>query len=94
MDKTELGEIGAELEELRAEVVRLNEQRYFRHESSLLWIALWGLVRGLFFGLGSALGATILLAFLVRILGSIDFVPIFGDWAQRIIEEIQQNSPQ
>jgi hypothetical protein len=86
--------IGAELEKLRAEVKRLNEQRYFRYESSIFWVALWSLSRGLFFGLGSALGATILLTVVVRMLGSIDFVPILGDWAQQIIQEIQINGPQ
>ena len=86
--------IGTELEALRAEVKRLNEQRYFRIESSLMRVAGWSLVRGLAFGLGSALGATILLAFVVRMLGSIDFIPILGDWAQQIIQEIQVDETQ
>jgi len=86
--------VGAELEALRAEVKRLNEQRYFRYESSFFWVAVWSLARGLFFGLGSALGATILLAFVVRMLGSIDFIPILGDWAEQIIGEIQKNGSQ
>lgn len=86
--------LGAELEALRAEIKRLNEQRYFRYESSLFWVALWSLVRGLFFGLGSALGATILLAIFIRMLGSIDFIPILGDWAEQIINEIQSNGAQ
>lgn len=94
MDIDEKTLIGAELEALRAEVKRLNEQRYFRYESSVFWVMIWSLMRGLFFGLGSALGATILLAFVVRMLGSIDFIPILGDWAQQVIEEINQNGPQ
>jgi len=94
MDQDPDNAIGVELELLRAEVKRLNEQRYFRYESSFFWVAVWSLARGLFFGLGSALGATILLAFLVRMLGSIDFIPILGDWANQIIEQIQTNSPQ
>lgn len=91
MESDRFDTVGAELEALRAEVKRLNEQRYFRYESSLFWVAVWSLVRGLFFGLGSALGATILLAFVVRMLGSIDFIPILGDWAKQIIEQIQTN---
>ncbi|PIE06903.1 MAG: hypothetical protein CSA74_10290 [Rhodobacterales bacterium] len=83
-----------ELEALRGEVVRLNEQRYFRHESSFLWIAAWSLTRGLFFGLGSVLGASILVAFVVQMLASIDFIPIIGDWGQQLIEEIELNVPQ
>jgi hypothetical protein len=94
MDSDRFDTVGTELEALRAEVKRLNEQRYFRYESSFFWVAVWSLARGLFFGLGSALGATILLAFLVRMLGSIDFIPILGDWAEQIIDEIQTNGPQ
>ncbi len=94
MDRDPDSAIGLELELLRAEVKRLNEQRYFRYESSFFWVAVWSLARGLFFGLGSALGATILLAVVVRMLGSIDFIPILGDWAKQIIEQIQTNGPQ
>lgn len=93
MDEEQVTAIGVELEALRAEVRRLNQQRYFRYESSLFYIASFSLLRGLFFGLGSALGASILLAFFVRMLGSIDFVPILGDWAQQIIQEIQHDPP-
>ncbi|HCQ66782.1 MAG TPA: hypothetical protein DIU07_17280 [Rhodobacteraceae bacterium] len=94
MESDKFDTVGAELEALRAEVKRLNEQRYFRYESSFFWVAVWSLARGLFFGLGSALGATILLAFVVRMLGSIDFIPILGDWAEQIIDEIQKNGSQ
>lgn len=93
MDSDKLETISGELEALRAEVKRLNGQQYFRNESSLLRVAGWSLLRGLFFGLGSTLGATILLAFVVRMLGSIDFIPILGDWAQQIIQEIQIGGP-
>lgn len=82
-------ELTAEMRALRQEVTRLNGQRYFRLESSLWQVAFWSLVRGLSFGLGSVLGATILLSILIRMLGSIDFVPVVGDWAERIIEEIE-----
>lgn len=82
-----------EVRALRTEVTRLNEQRYFRIESSIGQVALWSLVRGLAFGLGSVLGATILLSLLVRMLGSIDFIPVLGEWAQRLIEEIQADGP-
>lgn len=83
----------AEVEALRAEVRRLNEQRYFRIESSLWQVAFWNLVRGLSWGVGSVLGATILISFVIQMLGSIDFIPVLGDWGQRLIEEIQDGNP-
>lgn len=86
--------LAGEVEALRGEVRRLNEQRYFRIESSLWQVAFWSLVRGLAFGLGSVLGGTILLAFLIQMLSSIDFIPVLGDWAQQLIQEIQADAPQ
>lgn len=80
-----------EVRALRTEVKRLNEQRYFRIESSLPQVVFWTLARGLAWGLGSVLGATILLSILIRMLGSIDFIPVIGDWAQQLIEEIQKS---
>ncbi|HHC29926.1 MAG TPA: hypothetical protein ENK80_05125 [Rhodobacterales bacterium] len=81
-----------EVRALRAEVMKLNQQRYFQIESSLWQVAFWNLVRGLAWGLGSVLGATILLSLLVRVLGSMDFIPVLGEWGQRLIEEIQQGN--
>lgn len=80
-----------EVRALRAEVRRLNEQRYFRVESSLPHVVFWTLMRGLAWGLGSVLGATILLSILIRMLGSIDFIPVIGDWAQQIIDQIEHS---
>jgi len=82
-----------EVRAVRDEVRRLNEKRFFRIENSLLRMVSWSLARGLAFGLGSVLGATILLSVLVTILASIDFIPVLGDLAQRLIEEIQTGTP-
>lgn len=81
-----------EVRAVRDEMRRLNEKRFFRIESSLWRVASWSLVRGLAFGLGSVLGATILLSVLVTMLASIDFIPVLGDLAQRLIEEIQSSA--
>jgi len=64
---------------------RLNEQmdellnhpalRMQRSVTSILWLSL---LRGLAFGLGSVLGATILVYATVQILAQIEFIPILG----------------
>lgn len=82
-----------EVQALRREVRRLNEQRYFRIESSFWQVALWSLVRGLAFGLGSVLGASILLSLVISVLASVDFIPVLGSWAERLIDEIQRSPP-
>jgi len=47
------------------------------------------MVRGLAFGLGSVLGATILVYITVQILAQIEFIPILGDWAIQLIQQIE-----
>ena len=64
-DDTDDSALLAELRAVRAEVERLNRQKLFQNERSLRRVMLWGLMRGLSFGLGSALGATILISTLV-----------------------------
>jgi len=92
-DKAEPDEtLVEEVRAVRDEVRRLNEKRFFRIEGSLWRVASWSLVRGLAFGLGSVLGATILLSVLVTMLSSIDFIPVLGDLAQQLIEEIQSGA--
>lgn len=46
-------------------------------------------LRGLAFGLGSVVGATVLVSAVVYSLSQIDFIPIIGDWANEIIEIIE-----
>jgi hypothetical protein len=81
--------IAEQLQVLNAELNRLNNHRYFKLQSSLWRIAMFNLTRGLAFGLGSVVGATILVAILIRVLGSIDFIPVIGDWANQIVNQIQ-----
>jgi len=47
------------------------------------------LVKGIAFGLGSVLGASLFVSILIYSLSSIDFLPIIGGWASQIVEQIQ-----
>lgn len=75
---------------------RLNEQmeQLLNHPALLMqrsvFAMLWfNLLRGLAFGLGSVLGATILVYITVQILAQIEFIPILGDWAIQLIQQIE-----
>ncbi len=81
-------DLTAEVRALRDEVAQMNRHRFIRLHDSLWKLGLFQLYRGLAFGLGSVLGATILVALVVRMLGSIDFIPVLGDWAQQIIDHL------
>ncbi|MCI2394875.1 DUF5665 domain-containing protein [Aliiroseovarius sediminis] len=81
--------LSQEVRDLRTQVERMNNHRFIRLHDSVWKLGLFQLYRGLAFGLGSVLGATLLVSVLAFILASIDFVPVLGDWAKQIIDEIQ-----
>lgn len=78
-----------EVNKLRREVERMNNHKFIRLHDSIWRLGLFQLYRGLAFGLGSVLGATILVSLLGYMLASIDFIPVLGDWAAQILVEIQ-----
>ena len=82
--------IGTETEitALRREIEQLNRHRFIRLHNSLPKLIAFNLLRGLAFGLGTVLGATILVWILGQFLANIDFIPIIGDWAAQINEQI------
>lgn len=69
----------------------LNRHRFVRIHNSTRRLMWFQFLRGLAFGLGSVLGASILVSFLVLALSQISFVPIIGEWAQEVIEEIERS---
>ena len=69
----------------------LNDHNLMRIYSSS-WRIIWtNFLRGLAFGLGSVIGASILVYITVQILAQIEFIPILGDWALRLISEIEKS---
>lgn len=77
-----------ELAALRAELQFLNTHRFVRIHNSFWRLMLFQFLRGLAFGLGTVLGATILVSIIVYSLSSIDFIPVVGEWARQIAEII------
>ncbi|MDA5092734.1 DUF5665 domain-containing protein [Aliiroseovarius sp. KMU-50] len=87
-DRSDRATLSTEVRALREEVRRLNNHRFILLHDSLWKLGLFQLYRGLAFGLGSVLGATILVAIVVKMLSSIDFIPVIGDWAGQVIEHL------
>ncbi len=77
-----------EVQLLRDEVQRMNNHRFIRLHDNLWKLGMFQIFRGLAFGLGSVLGATLLVSILVKMLGTIDFIPVLGDWVAQIIKQI------
>ncbi|HKL54536.1 MAG: DUF5665 domain-containing protein [Roseovarius sp.] len=79
----------AELQALRAEVARLNAHRFVRIHNSIPRLLLFNLARGLAFGLGTVLGASVLLSLVAWALSQVEFLPIIGEWVAEIARQIE-----
>lgn len=79
-------ELQDEIKSLRAEVEKLNAHRMLRVYNSWPQFLLSSFARGLMVGLGTVIGATVLLSLLVWSLSQIEFIPIIGDWARQIAD--------
>lgn len=82
-------ELHNKITELNRELNTLNQHRYIRIHNSIPKMLGFQFIRGMAFGLGSVLGATVLVSVLVYFLAQIDFIPIIGEWAQEILIAIK-----
>ncbi len=82
-------ELSAEVAALRAELHKLTSHRFMRIQNSLWRLLLYQLTNGLMVGLGTVLGATILVSFLAYFLSQIELLPIIGEYATRVLEQIE-----
>ncbi|MBP7671085.1 hypothetical protein KA119_02225 [Candidatus Gracilibacteria bacterium] len=83
-------ELVAQLQILTKQVQNLRDSELveiFKKPGKFLWFSF---LKGLALGLGSALGATILLAFLIYLLAQIQLVPYIGDFVTEVIQEIER----
>lgn len=79
-----------EIAALRAELRVLNSHRFMRIHNSFPRFLAFNFARGLALGLGTVVGATLLLSMLVGALSQIEFLPIIGDWAAEIAARIRE----
>lgn len=77
---------------LTAEVERLNNHRFIRVQNSVWRLIFFQLARGLAFGLGTVLGATVLVSAIAWWASQFSFIPILGDWLLQIVQQMEQAS--
>jgi hypothetical protein len=78
-----------EVRALRAELQTLNKHRFVRIHNNIPRLLAFNFARGLAVGLGTVLGATVLLSLIVWALSQIEFLPIIGEWASQIAEQMR-----
>lgn len=79
-----------EVRALREELTLLRRHRMFELYQSVPRVLLFRFASGLAVGLGTVIGATVLLSLIVWSLSQIEFVPIIGDWAAEIARTITE----
>ena len=79
----------SEIQQIREALQVLSRHRFVRIHNSIprmLWLFF---LKGIAFGLGSVVGATMVVSILLAFLAQIEFIPIIGEWAKQIMLEIQ-----
>ena len=77
------------IEQLTAELELLNGHRFIKVHNSLWRLLLLQMMRGLAFGLGSVLGATILVSLVGWWASQFSFLPVIGEWLNQLVEMVQ-----
>lgn len=79
-----------ELQQIRNALDTLNQHKFVRLFNSTPKMIWFQFLRGVAFGFGSVVGATIVVSILLAFLAQIEFIPIIGEWAQQIMEEVKK----
>ncbi len=74
---------------LRRELERLNNHSFIQIHDKPVRLLAFNFARGLAFGLGTVLGASLLLSLAAWALSQINFIPVIGEWAELIVLEIE-----
>ncbi len=82
-------DLATEIRALRRSVDTLNGHAWIRVENSLPRLLWRQLLKGLFLGLGTVMGASVLVSVVVYFLTRIDFIPIMGEWGKEIADVIE-----
>lgn len=86
-------DMAQEVRALRQEVARLNSLSFVRIHNSIPRLLGYSLARGLAFGLGTVLGASVLLSALAWSLSQVEFLPIIGEWISQLVQQIEAATP-
>ena len=78
------------IKRLEKAITDLRQHNFFRMYDSLWRLVSFNFIRGLASGLGWVIGATLLVYLLTIILSQIEFIPILGEWASKLIEQIEK----
>ena len=68
----------------------LNNHKLIQVYNSIPKLLWFQLLKGIALGLGSVLGASVVLSGLVYLLSQFEFIPVIGEWVTAILEVVKQ----
>lgn len=80
----------AAIQALTKEIETLNGHRFIRVQNSFWRLVFYQFARGLAFGLGTLMGATVLVSLIAWWASQFSFIPILGDWLTQIVVQMEQ----
>lgn len=80
----------AEVRALREELTLMRKHQMFLLYQSVPRVLLFRFATGMAVGLGTVIGATVLLSLIIWSLSQIEFIPIIGDWAAEIARSMSE----
>lgn len=89
LDK-QLSDLTSEVRKLRLLLENLRLDQYIKTLLSARRLMLINFLTGIMSGLGAAIGATLVLALLVYVLGRLEWIPIVGRWITDILKVVHQ----
>ena len=76
------------------EIRELRTIHFFRKQRTWPRMVWYNVVRGMAFGFGSLVGATVIVSLVIALLSpvvqQIDFIPLISDWIAKVIDIIEQ----
>lgn len=82
-------ELTKEVNQLAKQVQKLQNTeliKIYKHPGKLIW---YSFLKGIMVGLGSVVGATVVVAILIYLLSKISFVPVIGDFVNEIVGQLE-----
>jgi hypothetical protein len=80
---------------LLTEVKRLTSHHFLRTQNTWARMVWYNVVRGMAFGFGSLVGATVIvyivIAILSQVVSQIDFIPLLSEWIAKILEVVEES---
>jgi hypothetical protein len=93
-DTSSRDDMADEIAALRREIARMNAHRLVQIWDKPGQLLFFRFLSGLASGLGTVIGATLLVSLLVYWLQGINWVPVVGDWASQIADRIETERAQ